>query len=231
MKGTVLYFNTLVLLISFLKPIQSNAQNEIKFGTQVWMSQNLNVDTFRNGDKIPEAKSMQEWDNYYKLKQPAYCFYEFDKDNETKYGRLYNWYALNDQRNLSPIGWRIPNSKDWHQLIDFVATSTEVPKIRYKYWHWKVDSTDVRKGKLKKKWEWELDKSSAKNKFWFSQLGGDENLGEFSPKDIEAMWWSKDGKVVDISTNKRFWYFPSLLPLHEDENDFSGGFSIRCIKN
>jgi len=33
---------------------------EIKIGSQIWMSANLNVDRFRNGDLIPEVKTDKE---------------------------------------------------------------------------------------------------------------------------------------------------------------------------
>ena len=34
-----------------------NAQDDVKIGTQVWTSKNLDVSTFRNGDPIPEVKT------------------------------------------------------------------------------------------------------------------------------------------------------------------------------
>ena len=33
----------------------------VVIGSQTWMSENLNVSTFRNGDPIPEAKTNEEW--------------------------------------------------------------------------------------------------------------------------------------------------------------------------
>ena len=46
----------------------------IKIGTQVWMTKNLNVDKFRNGDPIPESKTTNEWQSALINKQPAWCY-------------------------------------------------------------------------------------------------------------------------------------------------------------
>lgn len=96
--------------------------DEVTISNQVWMAKNLNVDKFRNGDAIPEAKSEEEWNEAGKNKQPAWCYYDNDPANGEKYGKLYNWYAVNDPRGLSPIGWHVPNEEEWveieNQFID-----------------------------------------------------------------------------------------------------------------
>ena len=81
----------------------------VKIGTQVWTTKNLNVSTFRNGDTIPEVKTNEEWIEAARIQQPAWCYYENDSMNGAKYGKLYNWYAMNDTRGLAPIGYHIPS--------------------------------------------------------------------------------------------------------------------------
>jgi uncharacterized protein (TIGR02145 family) len=78
-----------------------------------WMAENLNVVTFNNGDTIIEAKTKKEWQNARKNKIPAWCFYENFNENSTKNGRLYNFYALNDERGIAPEGWEIPSIKEF----------------------------------------------------------------------------------------------------------------------
>ena len=85
----------------------------VKIGNQVWMVENLNVDKFRNGDLIPEAKTDYEWE--WKGK-PAWCYYRNDSENGEKYGKLYNWYAVNDKRGLAPEGWHIPTLEEFREL-------------------------------------------------------------------------------------------------------------------
>ena len=94
----------------------------VTIGTQVWMTKNLNVDKFRNGDPIPQAKTDEEWENAGKNKQPAWCYYDKDPANGAKYGKLYNWYAVNDSRGLSPVGFHIPTDAEWTKLVNFLGS-------------------------------------------------------------------------------------------------------------
>jgi uncharacterized protein (TIGR02145 family) len=65
--------------------------DSIKIGNQTWMLKNLDVDTFRNGDAIPEVKTEEEWIRAGKKKQPSWCYYDNDPTNGEKHGKLYNW--------------------------------------------------------------------------------------------------------------------------------------------
>jgi uncharacterized protein (TIGR02145 family) len=98
---------------SFKDPRDGRVYKTVKIGDQVWMAENLSAIKFSNGDIIPEAKTEAEWILAGKNKQPAWCYYNFDANYEATYGRLYNWYAVNDFRGLEPSGWAIPKEKDW----------------------------------------------------------------------------------------------------------------------
>ncbi len=93
----------------------------VSIGTQVWMTKNLDVCTFRNGDPIPEAKTHESWKSAGENKQPVWCYYNNDSKNGTKYGKLYNWYAVNDSRGLAPTGYHIPTDAEWTVLIDYLG--------------------------------------------------------------------------------------------------------------
>jgi len=41
-----------------------------------------------------------------------------------KYGRLYNWYAATDVRDIAPVGWHVPSQTEWQTLIDFVEVGS-----------------------------------------------------------------------------------------------------------
>ena len=85
----------------------------VKIGTQVWMSTNLDVTYYRNGDKIPQVKDSVKWA---RLTTGAWCWYNNDSATGAVYGKLYNWYAVNDPRGLAPIGWHIPSDTEWDTL-------------------------------------------------------------------------------------------------------------------
>ncbi len=112
----IIYLSTLFCLFIGFLSFNAEAQNSVKIGRLVWMTQNLNVSTFRNGEKIPEANSKEEWLNAVKTKKPAYCYKDFDSKNGAKYGKLYNYYAVEDPRGLSPAGWAIPREDDVYDL-------------------------------------------------------------------------------------------------------------------
>jgi Fibrobacter succinogenes major domain (Fib_succ_major) len=91
--------------------IDGNTYDAIMIGTQCWMKQNLHVSHYKNGDIIPQVTDKEEW-GY--LTTGAWCYYENITANDTMYGKLYNWYAVNDSRGIAPEGWHVPESNEWN---------------------------------------------------------------------------------------------------------------------
>ena len=89
----------------------------VKIGEQEWMTENLDVDRFRNGDLINEAKSKEEWTAAYKNNDPVWCYYDFNEKNEKTYGKFYNGFAVLDSRGIAPEGWKIPSISDFELLL------------------------------------------------------------------------------------------------------------------
>ncbi|MFN5218453.1 MAG: fibrobacter succinogenes major paralogous domain-containing protein [Sphingomonadales bacterium] len=109
----------------------------MKIGNQIWMAENLNVETFRNGDFIPKAETSNEWRYAADNKEPAWCYYNNKYTNGLKYGKLYNWYTVDDPRGLAPEGWRIPSQADFAALITFLGGAEKaINKIKFKH-NWK----------------------------------------------------------------------------------------------
>lgn len=77
---------------------------------EIWAKKNLDVSRYRNGDLIPEVKDDKEWEN---LTTGAWCYYNNDPKTGAIYGKLYNWYAVNDSRGLAPEGYHIPSDSEW----------------------------------------------------------------------------------------------------------------------
>ena len=105
-----------------LSDTSNNKRNDknngtVTIGSQVWMTKNLSVDKFRNGDPIPQAKSEEEWKVAIENKQPAWCYYDNNPANGVKWGKLYNWYAVHDSRGLAPKGYHIPTDSEWTTII------------------------------------------------------------------------------------------------------------------
>ena len=94
----------------------------VVIGNQTWMAENLNVGRFRNGELIPEAKTLEEWQEAIDEKKPAWCYYDNDIKKGELYGKLYNWYAVNDPRGLAPLGWHIPTINEWNNLNNYLLS-------------------------------------------------------------------------------------------------------------
>lgn len=107
-------FGTILITTTFLFAAEYNTSaEEVVIEGVTWSTKNLDVSTFRNGDVIPEAKSEEEWTKAGEDHTPAWCYYDNDAANGKKYGRLYNFYAVSDERGLAPEGWHVASYYEW----------------------------------------------------------------------------------------------------------------------
>ncbi len=97
--------------------------SEVKIGEQIWTTKNLSTDKFRNGEKILFAKNMEEWKKFGESSTPAWCYYDFNELNGTKFGKLYNYFAVVDPRGIADEGWHIPSDAEWTQLEDYIGNN------------------------------------------------------------------------------------------------------------
>jgi len=94
--------------------IDGNEYTTVVIGDRVWMAENLKTTRYRDGSSIFHAP---EWDVWLDVDFGAYCQYDNDTLHAETYGRLYNWHAVNDARNLAPEGWHVATEADWDALI------------------------------------------------------------------------------------------------------------------
>ena len=187
----------------------NNDQKTVTIGNTIWMTENLNTTRFRNGDIIPETQTAADWKKAGELGQPAWCYYDNNPKNGEKYGKLYNWYAISDQRGLAPTGYRVAAFDEWYTIGKFS--------------HFEAG------GKLKATYYWDSPNTGATNSSGFSAVpGGYRNdEGGFTSLGTNANWWTKDG--FDVRAR-----FISLRSY--DSNLGNGilnksyGHSIRCVK-
>ena len=211
---------------------------EVKIGNQIWMTKNLDVDTFRNGEKIPEAKTNEEWKKALVSKQPAWCYYDNDRNN---------WFAVNDSRGLAPDGWHIPSDKEWITLENYlggdeIAGIKMKSKVGWTYTH--SDSGEIT--------------GNGTDSIGFNGLPGgslnsdilasSESIG-FVGIGSEGIWWSSSGPNTGSVGNRKLILYNGVVFSQELAGDAledglvylgsSGyivqlkgcGFSVRCIKD
>jgi len=210
------------------KPAAANLES-ISIGNQSWSLKNLSVITYRNGDPIPQVTDPNQWKN---LTTGAWCWYNNDSATyAATYGRLYNWYAINDPRGLAPLGWRVPKETDWHKLIKFLDPSADTSCTQC------TQSTSAG-GALKEQgtthWNYNNTNIGATNSSGFTALpsGSREETGAFSSLSQAVQlgyFWSADSASV---TNKAW---TRLLYAYDKEVgkyyvDKRSGRSVRVIK-
>ena len=122
--------------------INGNAYPTVNIGSQTWLQKNLNVSKYKNGVVIPQVTDATQWAA---LTTGAWCWYNNDSANyAATYGKLYNWYAVNDPRGLAPEGWHVPTSLEWDSLAYIVAgnvTNAGGPLKETGTFHWFTPNT------------------------------------------------------------------------------------------
>lgn len=191
-----------------------NTDGIIKIGAQEWMSENLDVISFRNGDIIPEAKTDEEWRLAGENGNPVWCYLNNDTAN-SKYGKLYNWYAVNDSRGLAPEGWHVPTDAEWTSLIDFLGGG------------------EVAGSKMKTTTGWKGN-GNGTNESAFSGLPGgsrgrDGAFDSNSDAGTIGGWWSSTETYKDYAWTRYLSY--TVRYAYKDYYYKELGFSVRCLKD
>jgi uncharacterized protein (TIGR02145 family) len=206
--------------------IDDNIYKTLTIGTQTWMVENLKVIHYRNGDPIPETIGGTLWGD---LITGSYCHYDNSPDNSVIYGNLYNWYAVNDSRNIAPAGWHVPFDDEWTILIDYLISNSygyqgsgsDICKSLASRSGWTESSTVGATG---------YDQAS-NNSSGFTALPGGcrDPEGNFTYIEGYGFWWNTTG----FNTDNAFYLciYSHYYDVFRDNCSKKYGFSVRCIKN
>ncbi len=168
--------------------IDGNVYEIVTIGNQVWMAENLKVTHYRNGEPLPNVTDNIEWRN---LDTGAYCNYNNDVAYVATYGRLYNWFAVNDSRNIAPAGWHVPSDAEWQTLDDYLGSDTNDAGCKLK-------ETGTS--------HWRSPNEGATNESRFSALPGGARkslFGTFDYIGIYAFFWTSTEAPLSVSA--RYW--------------------------
>lgn len=187
-----------------------NTCNEIQIGNQIWMCKNLDVSHYRNGDSIPEVRDPVQWKN---LKTGAWCYYKNDPKYGAIYGKLYNWYAVNDPRGLAPDGWHVPSDYEWQILSTYLGGDSLAGGMM------KETGTS----------HWSYTDNFATNSSGFSGLPGGFCYEGHNAVGSFGNWWTST-----VFDNSYSWYrylgtiYTSIFRNYANN---VRGCSVRCIKD
>ncbi len=217
-KGQTIYsneisFETIGGTIGTVMDIDGNIYHTVIIGEQVWMVENLKTTKYRNGDPIPNVTEISDW-----LSQTtgAYCYYDNDINNAHIYGKLYNWYAVNDSRNIAPEGWHVATDSDWFILMSYWAELVNHGSFSYVF-------------REKGNEHWLNCQYSATNESGFTALpGGKIDKDGFSDLTLEGYYWSSTEYYPSYTY---YWIIPCKPTVERNNDKKTSGFSIRCVKN
>jgi uncharacterized protein (TIGR02145 family) len=211
-----------VITAQTVKDIDGNLYNTVTIGNQVWMQENLKTTKYRNGDIVGTTTKNIDME-----RSPKYQWsWENDEKNVEKYGRLYTWHAVTDNRNLCPVGWHVPTKYDFSTLRNYLV---------------KTYGFDYVGKSLASKYGWGNDlnagsnvghNQNTNNSSGFTGLptGWRDGRGYFMKFGIEANWWSTSKYSAGLDIERA-----QLLDVVSEYDNFETkskwGYSVRCIKD
>lgn len=195
-----------------LTDVDGNVYKTILIGSQCWMQENLNVSKYKNGALIPEVLTSSSW---FSLKTGGMVYFNNLSGENFVYGKLYNWYAIDNKRGICPNGWDVPANSDWDLLISYLGGDLYAG------------------GKMKSKGNayWKSPNLGATNESYFNGLpGGNRNeFGDFNYLGISTFWWSAN--EYDLYNA---WFYNinfNFVQIKKINYNKNFGYSVRCIKS
>ena len=184
----------------------------VKINSQVWMSENLNVSTYRNGDTIRHARTKEEWQDAASKGEGAWSYYNHDAKNGVIYGKLYNWYCVIDSRGLAPTGYHVPSDAEWTVLTDFLG------------------GVELAGKKMKSTSGW-ANGGNGDNSSRFNSLPGGycNGFGYFPNINELGYFWSSSENSAYNAWSRSLAYNDALVLRNYDIKDF--GYSVRCLRD
>jgi uncharacterized protein (TIGR02145 family) len=170
------------------------------------MAENLRTSKYRNGHAIPGNLSDDEWTSAI---SGAQAVYDNKKANLSTYGRLYNWYAVNDPRGLCPTGWHVPTDAEWTELTNHLGGKEVAGK--------KMKSSSM----------------GGTNSSGFSALPGGyrgSGNGSFLDEGAFGYWWSSSANGATFAWSRHLGSASGSVGRASD-NGRRRGFSVRCVRD
>ncbi len=203
--------------------IDGNTYQTIIINGQEWMAENLRTTKYANGDPIPNVTDANQWSN---LTTGAWVHYNNDSQYENSYGKLYNWHAVDDSRNVCPTGWHVPSDNEWSTFINYLDPNADGGNVN-----------NIAGGKMKNTGiqYWQSPNVDATNESGFLGLPGGarrSDNGVFVSIGNSCSWWSSteyDDKEPFNAWHRSLGYLLGSAGRYRSNKNF--GFSIRCIKN
>ncbi len=228
-----------------VRDVDGNTYRTVVIGDQEWMAENLRTSRYNDGTSLFTNLARHAWSI---TTEGAYSVYPHqgveginsEREMINAYGKLYNWYAVKDERGLCPDGWRVPTDGDWDELVNYLIIKFDITN------EW--EEIDAVGNVLKSCWQEESplggDCDRINHPRWFFSdihygidkvdfsglpAGGRYSEGTYNYIGKAGLWWSSTERSADFAWGRLLGYY------HGGVYRYSGnkkiGFSVRCIKN
>jgi len=195
--------------------IDGNTYKTIQIGSQTWMAENLKTEHYSNGDPITNVNEFDLWEV---LLEGAWTYYDNNDNMNYDYGKLYNWFAVEDSRNICPAGWHIPDDPEWEALLTQLGG--------YLVAGAKMKETGLN--------HFAYSNEGSTNESGFTALpGGMKDYGSLSfDLGLTGFWWSSTN-ANDYYDLEAYYYYVSrdLDNVLDGTGDKNNGISCRCVKD
>ena len=191
----------------------------VAIGDQCWFAENLRNEHYTNGDVIPGELNDGEWSS---TTNGAQAVYSNDASNLTDYGRLYNWYAVDDSRGLCPSEWHVPTDGEFMTLeMELGMSESQANGTNGRG----TDQGTQMKSSPEDDPSWDGSNTSG-----FSGLAGGarNDNGDFYDEGYTGYFWSASA-TVPFAWNRNLLGGNTEVARHY--SNLRRGFSVRCVRD
>lgn len=198
-----------------VQDMEGNSYDTVKIGSQIWLAENLRSTRFQDGSEIKTAFIPDD-----------------DEDNLLKYGRLYDWHDVSDERNICPVGWRVASDLDWKEL----ERSIGIPEEDIDKDGWRGDDDiaitikDAQPDSIFKKFD-----QSRVNAYGFSARAAGVKLKNwYITQGMYSEFWTSTNateKEAYARTLAYSWWNAHKGEIRRETLNKNYMFSVRCVRN
>nr|WP_319550094.1 fibrobacter succinogenes major paralogous domain-containing protein [Desulfogranum marinum] len=198
-----------------VQDVEGNTYRTVQIGEQVWLAENLRSTEFQDGSKIKTAFIPDD-----------------DEQNLLKYGRLYDWHDVTDERNICPVGWRVASDEDWKELEKTIG----IPEAEVNKKGWRGDNDiaitikESQPDTLFKK----FDQSQVNKYKFFASAAGVKLSRWYITQGMYTEFWTSSNATDKDAYNRTLaysWWNPHKGEIRRTTISKNYMFSVRCIKN